>query len=426
MPTTSLHYVTDIKTGLTYGLMLDGDGNCLKVQALDNTLQTQTGTLVQKFTHANRKGAKADSLPYGETIYAVELTGDDQKPGGLFTLTFPKERGQLPKVERRSLPADFTRAGFAPPQKEKPAISFQEAMKPIDDMIGMDGPKRQLLRHIAQEELNAAKAEMGVATSGISRHMVLSGPPGTGKTTFAREVASIYHAAGMLAEPKFVEMSQDIVSKFVGDTALKVKETFEKAKGGVLFIDEFYALMSGSGENVSTHHKQAVDMIVALLDNVRDDTIVIVAGYPHEMEEALKKNPGLKSRFPTVIDFQSYTLPQLGEILDHMVASRGYSMAPGVREEAMARLAAEKAADKGDFANARAVRNMAEAMEQELSLRLFNSGALAQRHALPPEERRNLLTITLEDIRNVPVVHKAAPPRNPIGFRREDGTSLAA
>lgn len=422
MALPAVHYVMDVKTGFVYGLMLDEAGHCLKVQALDASLQTQTGTLVKKFSPVSAR-VRPDGIPYGETIFAVEV-GAEEGTGKLFTLSFPKEKGSLPVIRTKDLPSSMTQSGFAAPPvafRDTDRASFQEAMVPIDKMIGMTEPKKQILKHAAKIELDRAKQEMGLPVHKSSHHMALMGAPGTGKTTFARHLTNAYYAAGIIAEPKMVELSQDIVSKFVGDTALKVQETFEKAKGGVLFIDEFYSLVSGEGGNASTHHEQAVNMITALLDNVREDTIVIVAGYGPAMEKALASNQGLNSRFPLKINFEDYTNEQLGQIFDSMIADRGYTAAPEVRENALHRLQLEKVLYGPLFANARSVRNLVEAIEDEHGLRLKNEGVLGGKQTMDPVlYAEKIKTITLDDIRDIPLpkLIKPVQAHNEVGFKR--------
>src|SRR5690606_26773522 len=141
--------------------------------------------------------------------------------------------------------------------------------------------KRDIKQNIAVARFNRMKEELQIKSNPISRHMVFTGNPGTGKTTFAREVAKVYHALGFIDKPEVHEVKrEDLVAGFVGQTALKTKEQIDKAKGGILFIDEAYALSreAGPGGDGKDFGREAIDTLVAAMENMRDDLIVIVAG----------------------------------------------------------------------------------------------------------------------------------------------------
>ncbi len=421
---SSRHLIVDVKTGFTYAIKLDGDGLCTAVQSFNNVIQTVDGKTVGAFgpmisTAPVPPGfpiPKKDDLPYGQTTVCVELRQDGKK-GKVFTLVWPKEdemdKGVYPVVASKDVPDDLVRLGFAPAAKgpgggKGPGVddekSLKEALANIDNMIGLESAKRDIKQNIALARFNRMKEELGIAVKPISRHMVFSGNPGTGKTTFAREVAKVYHALGFISKDTVVEVKrEDLVGGFIGQTALKTKEQIDKAKGGVLFIDEAYALSRDAGASDSKDFgREAIDTLVAAMENMRDDLVVIVAGYPEPMKNFIDANPGLKSRFMTYIQFDDYKLPELGQIMDVMLKERGYTMDDAARKYSMDLMEKEMATAKRDFGNGRTVRNLVEKAEKELALRLEAEQKLGRNHGLSEEElKKALTTITLADVKNV-------------------------
>ncbi len=441
------HLIIDLKTGYAYGIKLDSEGNCKAAQPLNSAIESLEGRVIEKFGPllgvGNPLGATppADqaALPYGQTTYAVEMTKDG-KGAQLFTVVWPKkeeaEAGAFPLVAKKDLPADLVKAGIAPApkgvKKQKGAgvddeAVLKEALKNIDDMIGLDTAKRDIKQNIALARFNSMKEELGLNTKPISRHMVFTGNPGTGKTTFAREVAKVYQALGFIEKAEVHEVKrEDLVAGFVGQTAIKTKEQIEKAKGGILFIDEAYALSRGSEGGSSDGKdfgKEAIDTLVAAMENMREDLIVIVAGYPEPMKRFIEANEGLKSRFMTYINFDDYNLPQLGQIMDFMLAERGYKMSEEAREHAMALLKDERERAKLDFGNGRTVRNLVEKAEKELAMRLEHENKLSKNHGLSDEGIRTALTtITLADMKGVNLQGLTSKVVQRIGFGSNDDT----
>ena len=152
--------------------------------------------------------------------------------------------------------------------------------------------------------------------------MIFTGNPGTGKTTVARIIADIFRSLGFLSKGHLVEVSrEDLVGGYVGQTAEKTKKIIEQAKGGILFIDEAYTLSRGGEQDFG---KEAIDTLVKGMEDLRKDLVIILAGYTKEMEEFMKKNSGLYSRFPYNIEFADYTSDELLEILNRMVKEKGF------------------------------------------------------------------------------------------------------
>lgn len=287
------------------------------------------------------------------------------------------------------------------------------ALENIDRMIGLDGAKKDIRQNIALARFNAAKQDIGMAVKPISRHMVFTGNPGTGKTTFAREVAKIYHALGFLKSDKVVEAKrEDLVGEYTGHTAPKVQKKLEEARGGVLFIDEAYSLARDGSAFRDVYGTEAIDTLVAGMENMREELVVIVAGYPEPMRRFIAANEGLKSRFVTYIAFEDYSMDALGQIMDLMAGERDYTIASDARAHLIDVLEKEKAACEaqcaGDetngsaFGNARDARTLIEAAEKAMALRLNEQGAFSPDHGMDAEARRAALsTITLDDVKNL-------------------------
>jgi Cdc6-like AAA superfamily ATPase len=201
------------------------------------------------------------------------------------------------------------------------------------------------------------RRERGLPTTAGSRHLVFTGNPGTGKTTVARLVAQIYRTLGVVEKGHLVETDRSgLVAGFVGQTATKVRAVVDSALGGVLLIDEAYALVRG---NEGDFGREAIDTLVKMVEDHRDDLVVILAGYPDEMAQLVAANPGLKSRFPTSIHFPDYTTDELVAIFTSMCHAAAYEPTEAALEVVRRRLDADPR-EQG-FGNARTARNIFEA-----------------------------------------------------------------
>merc|ERR1712014_168123 len=162
-------------------------------------------------------------------------------------------------------------------------------------------------------------------------HMIFSGNPGTGKTTVARIVAELLRAMGLLRKGHLVEADRAaLVAGYSGQTALKTRQVVEQAMGGVLFIDEAYSLVSEDGKD--GFGKEALDTLIKMIEDRRQDLVVILAGYPDEMERLVSTNPGVKSRFPTQVLFEDYSEDELMQIAVQMLSSDGFSLSSDARK----------------------------------------------------------------------------------------------
>ena len=191
----------------------------------------------------------------------------------------------------------------------------------------------------------------------VSLHLVFTGNPGTGKTTVARIISRLYKQIGVLSKGQLVEVDRSgLVAGYVGQTALKTQEQIKKAMGGVLFIDEAYAL----AQKDDAFGQEAIDTVLKAMEDHRDDLVVIVAGYTKPMEKFINSNPGLKSRFNKYIEFPDYTIDELEAIFYRNCQKYDYIVEEEAKKQIRARIIGRKMMRQENFANAREVRNMFE------------------------------------------------------------------
>jgi SpoVK/Ycf46/Vps4 family AAA+-type ATPase len=263
------------------------------------------------------------------------------------------------------------------------AVPVSEDVIHESDLIGQERAKAALHRVIAVARLNEERRRRGVPATGVNFHSAFIGSPGTGKTTFARFYTQQIRGLGMLARGHLVEVSRrDLVAAYVGQTAEKTTKVVESALGGVLFIDEAYALKNGPDD---TFGQECIDTLVKQMEDHRDDVVIIFAGYSVEMREFLRQNSGLESRVPHVVEFEDFDDDALGRILDTFCRQRGVTLAPGVRPYAIEHVAAGRRGRS--FGNARDVRNLVERAVANQSLRLTRRDDV---QALSPEELSEL------------------------------------
>lgn len=260
-------------------------------------------------------------------------------------------------------------------------------------LVGLTPVKTQVRRLEAEARADQLRAEAGMPDSGRSRHLVFTGNPGTAKTTVARLLARTYAQLGLLSRGHLVEVSRmDLVGEYIGQTAPKVRKVFERASGGVLFIDEAYALMPvGSPRDFGA---EAVATLIKLMEDRRDEVVVVVAGYPQEMDRFLQSNPGVASRFPKTLVFDDYSDDELLTILRSMADAQGFVLADGVEDGVRALLPRPRPAG---FGNGRFVRNV---LEEAASIQAERVVAL---DAPTPQDVRTILPCDLPgDVPPVP------------------------
>jgi len=273
-----------------------------------------------------------------------------------------------------------TPEGSAPAEVIKPK-TVDELLAELDALIGLERVKREIHRQVALLRVGRLRTEAGLKKATITRHLVFTGNPGTGKTTVARLVGGIYQALQLLSKGQLVEVDRsELVAGYLGQTAIKTAEVVAGAAGGVLFIDEAYSL---TGDQYGT---EAVDTLVKEMEDKRDDLVVIVAGYPAPMEAFVAANPGLSSRFRTIIEFDDYTDDDLVKILTLLADGADYELT----REALAQFRELLAATpRGTtFGNGRFSRNMLEAAigRQAWRLREVETPTTEQLRQLLPQD----------------------------------------
>ena len=237
---------------------------------------------------------------------------------------------------------------------EKPE-SLSNSYDKLQNMVGLTEIKSIIDQIISAQKLGKLRKDMGLEVADTAKHMIFTGNPGSAKTTVARLLASILYDEHVLSKSKFVECGrQDLVGKYVGWTAKQVEAKFVEAKGGILFIDEAYSLVEKEG----LYGDEAINTIVQMMENYRDDVIVIFAGYPEKMKKFLEKNEGLRSRIAFHIDFPDYNGEELCDILKLMTADKGYTLDEEAAEKCKGIF--EIACHNAEFGNGRFVRNVLE------------------------------------------------------------------
>lgn len=271
--------------------------------------------------------------------------------------------------------------------QEEPTENIEDLKKELNEYIGLDTVKKEVESLINLVTVQKMRKENGLPVNDLSLHMVFSGNPGTGKTMVARLMARIYKSLGILSKGHLVEVDRSgLVAGYVGQTAIKTGEAIQKAMGGVLFIDEAYALTNRGGND---YGQEAVDTLLKAMEDHRDDLIVIVAGYTELMEEFVHSNPGLESRFNRFLNFPDYTVQEMMDIFDMRCRKSGYELAEDARGLLRSLLALLSLDVKG-FGNARGVRNLFERTVAAQANRLA---------ALPDVTREMLMTLTADDLR---------------------------
>lgn len=299
-------------------------------------------------------------------------------------------------------------AGTPPPAPAEPAPppppakTLEELLADLDAMIGLERVKREVHQQVAMLKIDAKRKQAGLKSPDITRHLVFVGNPGTGKTTVARMVGGIYQALGLLSKGQLVEVDRsELVAGFLGQTAIKTAETCAKAYGGVLFIDEAYALTDSGSEN--DFGPLVIAELIRAMTNHADKLMVIAAGYADKMQEFLDSNEGLRSRFTRAITLPSYSVDELIEITTRK-AGKGGSLIADVEplRRAYSDLAAATALDTTGrrrpaldvLGNARFADNLIGFAEEERDHRLDITGKLG-----PDTTAEELQTITGDDLR---------------------------
>jgi Holliday junction resolvasome RuvABC ATP-dependent DNA helicase subunit len=269
------------------------------------------------------------------------------------------------------------------PPPDEPGQSDESRMQrpptdPLEELlglVGLEGVKREVTSLVNLNKMAQRRKDAGLSAPPMARHLVFAGSPGTGKTTVARLYGAILAELGVLRTGHLVEVARaDLVANIIGGTAIKTTEAFNSALGGVLFIDEAYTLSSGGGGSGPDFGREAIDTLVKLMEDHREDVVVIAAGYSLEMQKFLEANPGMESRFSRSIEFANYTPEELVTIVRSHCSRHDYQ----IDEEASARLLEyfEKIPKDGTFGNGRTARKVFEQMADRQASRLAMSSSV--------------------------------------------------
>jgi probable Rubsico expression protein CbbX len=274
-------------------------------------------------------------------------------------------------------------------REELEAVGIEDVLTQLDrELIGLK-PVKTRIREIASLLLiERIRKRMNLASEAPTLHMSFTGNPGTGKTTVALRIASILHKLGFVRRGQVISVTRDeLVGQYIGHTAPKTREILKKAMGGVLFIDEAYYLHRPDNER--DYGQEAIEILLQVMENQRDDLVVILAGYKDRMDRFFQSNPGMSSRIAHHIDFPDYSVDELLEIAELMLAGLQYRLSIEARQTLGAYIARRIA--RPNFANARSLRNALDRARLRQANRLFEAAAPVSVNALATIEADDLL-----------------------------------
>jgi probable Rubsico expression protein CbbX len=273
-------------------------------------------------------------------------------------------------------------------RRELTETHAQEVLEELDrELVGLAPVKTRIKQIVALLAVDRVRRRLGLASETPTLHMSFTGNPGTGKTTVALKMAAILHKLGYVRKGHLVSVTRDdLVGQYIGHTAPKTKEILKKAMGGVLFIDEAYYLYRQ--ENERDYGQEAIEILLQVMENQRDDLVVIVAGYASRMDQFFHSNPGFRSRIGHHIDFPDYTDAELMAIAVSMLTARNYRFSPAGAAAFEAYIAARR--QQPHFGNARSIRNALDRARLRHANRHFEQPG--------PVSRDDLMTIDAPDV----------------------------
>jgi len=325
------------------------------------------------------------------------MIGPKRHPASLGEISERLRRGEISPSRAIDLAVDFRRRqgqvrtesvyipdSLAGATERETRVSA--VMARLHSLVGLEGVKRHVRELQALLAIGIKRQALGLAHEQTGMHMVFTGNPGTGKTTVARILGDILREMGLLPKGHMVEVERaDLVGEYIGQTAQRTRDVIEKAHGGVLFIDEAYSLARGGEKDFG---KESIDCLVRATEERRRELVIILAGYPLEMEIFLEQNPGLRSRFPVTIRFADYRADDLLLIAESMWKERDYQLTPRARIY-LRQLLSIPDAFGGEEGNGRAMRNLVERSLRAQAVRLVDCTDL---------NREDLMAITPPDL----------------------------
>jgi len=328
----------------------------------------------------------------------------DMKPPGAYLDTFEGFGDLLGTIRQAENAAKELIDETSSPVKENETIAeeapadektLEELLETLDSLVGLENIKQNVKSLINYVKIRELRKENELPNPPMSLHTVFAGNPGTGKTTVARILSELYKAIGVLSKGQLVEVDRSgLVAGFVGQTAIKTSEVVTSALGGILFIDEAYALAPDTGAG-NDFGREAIETLLKMMEDHRDDLIVIVAGYTNPMERFITSNPGLESRFNRYFFFEDYNSEELYDIFDLMCKKSEYILTEDAKEYAKEHFKMIYEDRDENFGNARHVRNFFENIVTVHSDRVSS---------LDGHTRDDLIQVILEDLEKAAIM----------------------
>lgn len=361
--------------------------NCVIFDNAGDGVRTNTEepVLVRDCEVRDNGGLQVHQLRDNPQFSASNLTGGDRQDKSGRPASKARQR-QEDGAEQSDAPETAQHAGTGP-------------LVELDALVGLESVKQEVTGLINLNKMAQRREEMGLPMPPMSRHLVFAGPPGTGKTTVARLYGAVLAELGILSKGHIVEVARaDLVAQYIGATAIKTTEVFTKAIGGVLFIDEAYTLTSQSKGSGPDFGQEAVESLMKLMEDHRDEIVVIVAGYSEQMDQFLSSNPGMASRFSRTVEFPNYSVDELVTIVRGLCGKHYYELTDSALEALTAYF--ERTPKGPTFGNGRVARQLFESMINRQASRLA---------AHPPTVDAEFTRLTGDDVESAPGAEPAAP-----------------